>query len=67
MKEFNNFIQPPHLQIENPYEKKDHIEKILEILEKWLEEIDQNKYREIKGLRRMPPPPPSLRWSWKYG
>lgn len=53
-----NFIQPPHLQIENPYEKKDQIEKILEILEKWLEEIDPTKYREIKGFPRPTPPPP---------
>jgi len=34
-----NFTQAPHLQIENPFEKKDQIEKILEILEKWLKEI----------------------------
>ena len=39
------------------FEAKDQIEKILEILEKWLEEIDPNKYREIKGLPLMPPPP----------
>ena len=37
------------------FEAKDHMEKILEILEKWLEEIDPNKYREIKGLPRMLP------------
>jgi hypothetical protein len=40
------------------FEAKDHMEKILVILEKWLEEIDPNKYREIKGLPRMPPPHP---------
>jgi len=37
------------------FEAKDHMEKILEILEKWLEEINPNKYREIKGLPRMFP------------
>lgn len=60
-----NFTQPPHLQIENPYEKKDQIEKILEILEKWLEEIDLNKYREIKGLPR-PPPLPPFNWNRQF-
>ena len=40
------------------FEAKDQIEKILEILEKWLKEIDPNKYLEIKGFPRMPPPPP---------
>jgi len=40
------------------FEAKDQIEKILEILEKWLNEIDPNKYLEIKGLPRRPPPPP---------
>lgn len=41
------------------FDAKDHMEKILEILEKWLEEIDPNKYREIKGL----PPPPPFDWT----
>ena len=56
-----NFIQPPHLQIENPYEKKDQSEKILAILEKWLEDIDLVKYNQIKGFPRAPPPPPFSR------
>lgn len=52
-----NFAQPPHLQIENPYEKKDQPEKILVILEKWLEETDPSKYRELKGVKEPPSPP----------
>lgn len=50
-----NFVQPLHLQIDNPYEKKDQPEKILVILEKWLEDVDPIKYREVKGLPRAPP------------
>ena len=50
-----NFSQPPHHQIENPFEKKDQIEKILVILEKWLEAIDPIRYCEIKGLPRPHP------------
>lgn len=49
-----NFAQPIHLQIEKPYEKKDQPEKILVILEKWLEDVDPVKYREIKGLPSVP-------------
>jgi len=50
-----NFAQPIHLQIDNPYEKKDQPEKILVILEKWLEDVDPTKYNEIKGLSGAPP------------
>lgn len=59
-----NFTQP-HLQIENPYEKKEQPEKILVILEKWLEEIDPSKYHFIKGLPRPPlRPPPLSPFNW---
>jgi len=50
-----NFTQPPHLQIENPFEKKDQIEKIHEILEKWLEEITQTNIVKLKVFQGMPP------------
>lgn len=49
-----NFSQEPHNQIENPYEKKDQIEKILVIFEEWLEAIDPIRYCEVKGLSRLP-------------
>ncbi len=32
------------------FEEKDHMENILYILEKWLEDVYPEKYREIKGL-----------------
>ncbi len=38
------------------FEEKDHMEDILSILEKWLEDVYPEKYREIKGLPIMPPP-----------
>jgi hypothetical protein len=60
----NSVIEQAHQSYRTKqFEEKDHMENILSILEKWLEDVYPAKYREIKGL----PPPPPFDWSkYKY-